>query len=391
MRASDFPFSVRRARALGSAARRLFAGIRSIRADDRSGRIEVTLRRGDATFRYALASTLGALIPRGTPLRPAKPPPGVGPYRISSAGRGGFLMRRVRGFRVDGLPAGHVDRIIARAYADRERAFRDVVAGRVDYTALRPPVGALPDARSKYRDRFVERPLLRTRFVYFAADHRPFDQPHVRQAVAYALDEAKMARLANGFLQPTCNLLPPALAGGAAVTCPWGDPAGTPDVFRGSSLLARSGARRTRVRVQTRGAPPALARYYLDALRSIGLRARVARGGRRADTGFGIAAGSPPDAGVLVGALLRREPVARSARVTDPVLVLEGRDARRTRDRAHAAGSASRAAAALVRRALVLPFGAEKGSAFFSERLDAENCAVFHPVFGEDLSSFCLR
>jgi hypothetical protein len=37
-----------------------------------------------------------------------------------------------------------------------------------------------------------------------------------------------------------------------------------------------------------------------------------------------------------------------------------------------------------------MPLGTERRSTFLSERLDAENCLRFQPLFGLDLSSLCL-
>lgn len=45
----------------------------------------------------------------------------------------------------------------------------------------------------------------------------------------------------------------------------------------------------------------------------------------------------------------------------------------------------------IVESAEVAPYGVETVSVLLSERMDAENCARFHPVFGLDWSSLCLR
>jgi hypothetical protein len=45
----------------------------------------------------------------------------------------------------------------------------------------------------------------------------------------------------------------------------------------------------------------------------------------------------------------------------------------------------------VVEAAYVAPLGSDKRSTFLSERLDFANCSRFHPVYGSDWSSFCLR
>ena len=45
----------------------------------------------------------------------------------------------------------------------------------------------------------------------------------------------------------------------------------------------------------------------------------------------------------------------------------------------------------VVDRAYVAAYGHPKRTTFLSERMDFENCARFHPVYGNDYSSFCLK
>jgi peptide/nickel transport system substrate-binding protein len=45
----------------------------------------------------------------------------------------------------------------------------------------------------------------------------------------------------------------------------------------------------------------------------------------------------------------------------------------------------------VVERAWVVPFGHRKLSTFLSERMDFDGCSLFHPVYANDYSSFCLK
>jgi ABC-type transport system substrate-binding protein len=44
-----------------------------------------------------------------------------------------------------------------------------------------------------------------------------------------------------------------------------------------------------------------------------------------------------------------------------------------------------------VEEAYVAPYGSETVATFMSERMDFENCSLFHPVYQNDYSSFCLK
>src|SRR4029078_9279880 len=45
----------------------------------------------------------------------------------------------------------------------------------------------------------------------------------------------------------------------------------------------------------------------------------------------------------------------------------------------------------LVERAWIVPYGHRKLATFLSERMDFDNCSLFHPVYYNDYSSFCLK
>ncbi len=42
-------------------------------------------------------------------------------------------------------------------------------------------------------------------------------------------------------------------------------------------------------------------------------------------------------------------------------------------------------------KAYIAPYGNEEASSFFSERMDFENCAGVHPVYGNNWALFCLK
>jgi peptide/nickel transport system substrate-binding protein len=45
----------------------------------------------------------------------------------------------------------------------------------------------------------------------------------------------------------------------------------------------------------------------------------------------------------------------------------------------------------LVDKGYIAPYGHRKLATFLSERMDFENCSLFHPVYFNDYSSWCLK
>jgi len=56
-----------------------------------------------------------------------------------------------------------------------------------------------------------------------------------------------------------------------------------------------------------------------------------------------------------------------------------------------AADVAAAADRRIVEQAYVAPYGSERVSTFLSERMDFDDCSLFHPVYQNDYSSFCLK
>jgi len=45
----------------------------------------------------------------------------------------------------------------------------------------------------------------------------------------------------------------------------------------------------------------------------------------------------------------------------------------------------------LITEAHIIPYGSRRVSVFFSERMNFDDCTVWHPVYGLDLSRLCLK
>ncbi|MFN2616110.1 MAG: ABC transporter substrate-binding protein [Thermoleophilaceae bacterium] len=386
VRASDFAHTVRRARSLSRTARQLFSGIVSVHATDENRAVTVSLRGPDPAFPYVLASTFAGLVPGRTPLRTGlrRPPAGLGPYElIRTTPDGGYTLRRNVRFQVPGIPTGFIDRITAQPFADRGRATRAVITGRLDYLQGTPPIALLPDLRSKYEDRYAEHPSLSTRFLRLAP-RGALKRRRLRHAIAYATDEKKIGRLSHGLTEPTCNVVPRQLSGYRLLDpCPWGDPTGSPDLLRARALVERL----PRPPVLTLSARPrdrVVGRYFARTLKTIGIRARLrlTRGGGRGPLALGAVSPRLPDAAGLLQASFDH---------VDRRLARRGVEAAREPDQTRRAALAADLEQRLVRRAVLLPYGNDVRTIFVSERLDLQGCARFQPLYGNDYSSFCLK
>jgi peptide/nickel transport system substrate-binding protein len=387
VRAGDFERAVNRVRGLHSPLAPLYAEIASIDADRRSGTIRVTLTRPDPAFSHILALPSSAPLPRGTEVKDlsSRPPPGLGPYRIADVSRGRrVVLARVRDFHLAELPAGHVDSIaLVRASSPALEA-RAVITGQLDLMQDVAPTDLLPEIRSKYSDRYREDPTASTVALIPDSGTPPFDDPDVRRAVSEALDGQKLVRLYKGLLESSCNFLPEAVEGYRPLDpCPYGDRDEPADLVSAHERIVESAVEGARVGVLAGpGTPPLVARYVVRALRNIGLDATL-RGPARARVRLERVAPLVAHPEAFLERVARRTFDAQlSEAVAEGIQPSEGQDA----DDAWASADER-----VVTEAYAVPLGSERRPTFLSERIDAENCARFHPLFGIDLSSLCLK
>ncbi len=400
--ASDFERAVKRALRLNARgldlfgniqgahryARSLVAGpdITGIAADGRTGEVRIDLLRPDPNLPYALAAPMASPVPAGIAMRDltSGPPPGVGPYRSVPARPGTvFVLERRRGFRLPGIPAGRVDEVSGEVVDDPDAQSRAAIDSRVDVAEGQPPVDLIPRIRSELKDRYAEHPTLALEYLSMDVSQPPFASEDMRRAVSYAIDEAELKRLRDGFLEPTCNVVVPQVVGYRRLDpCPYGEREDDSDLVQARELVQESSRRPPAVIVSAEGARAgALQRYLVQTLDKVGFRARRARTLRdrvRSQVSFARVDPTLPlpgsyleivDDGVLdrrIG-LLEAETPARDA--ADEWAALDRE---------------------VVEGAEVAPYGVETVGVLMSKRMDAENCSLYHPVFGLDWSSLCL-
>ena len=428
LKASDFEHTIKRVLNLESGASAFYlviegaqeyvdAGkpegdISGIETNDETGKVTLELTTADGTILNILAMTFAGVVPGDTPFKnlSADPPPGIGPYRFTrSVPNREFVMEKDPNFNIPGIPKGNVDTITTRIVTSAERQTQDVISGELDFMQDPPPADLLPQVKGEYSDRYEEQVAIDTYYFFMNSQLPPFDKKEVRQAVNFATDSQALSRLFGGRLAPGCNFLPPDMAGYEKIDpCPYGDPAEPADLERARQLITDAGVEGESVEVYTNNDEnrPEIGQYLADMLNKIGLEANLkvvdagvyfaTIGNERTRPQIGFAnwyQDFPHPANFLFlldGDTNQPTNNQNFGRVDDPELnkLIDEVEAAPAEGATEQAAEADRRA---VEEAYVAPYGSETVSTFMSERMDFENCSMFHPVFMNDYSSFCLK
>jgi peptide/nickel transport system substrate-binding protein len=435
LKASDFEHSIRRVLNLesgGSAFYLVIEGaqdfidagkcngdIAGIETDDETGRVTIRLTEPDGAFQHVLAMWFSAPVPGDTACRnlTEEPPPGIGPYTFTeSVPNRQFVMEKTKNFPDLGpeIPPGKVDTITTRIVKSAARQAQDVISGELDYMQDPPPADLKPEIRAEYSDRYEEITTSSTYYFFMNTRVPPFDDPKVREAVNYGVDKPALARLFAGELELGCSFIPPGVPGYdeslEGENCPWGDPTKPPDIERARQLIREAGAEGAEVKVYGNTDDPTakVTEAYSDMLNQMGLKAepRIIDGGvyfatigsaeERAQTGFANWFQDfphPKNFMFLVdGKSIQPTNSQNFGNVDDPEItpgIAElNREPEITPEVEEGWRELNRK---LVEGGWVVPYGYRKLATFLSERMDFENCSLFHPVYFNDYSSFCLK
>jgi peptide/nickel transport system substrate-binding protein len=436
VKASDFEHEIKRVLNLESGGSAFFLGIvgaqqyvdkgkadgdiSGIETDDATGKITIHLKEADGSFTNVLAMWFAAPVPSSTPFKnqTENPPPGVGPYKItSSVPNRQFVMERNTFYDKNPLPdapPGNIDKITTKIVKSAEKQAQDVINGDLDYMQDPPPADIKPEVKSKYSDRYDEHVTSSTYYMFMNTRTPPFDNPKVRQAVNYGLDKPALARLFAGELQPGCSFLPPGMPGYDEKLdvdgCPWGNPNQPPDLEKARSLLKEAGADGAKVTVWGNNDDPTdkVTEAYADQLNKIGFKAtpKILDGGVYFQT-IGSAKTAPQTGFsdwfqdfphpknfffLVDGKSIQPTNNQNYGNVDDPEITAGiaklNKEPELTDDVANQWKDLNDK---LVERAWIVPYGHRKLATFLSERMDFDNCSLFHPVYYNDYSSFCLK
>jgi peptide/nickel transport system substrate-binding protein len=309
LRAADFRRGVERSFVLRASDRDLFAGIegagaclapsastcnlgRGIATDERERTVTFHLLDPDPQFLVKLTNGGFAMpVPGGTPMRRTGfvPIPGTGPYKVASADRDHIRYVRNGRFREwshAAQPAGEPDEIVWRFGLTPVQQVREIESGRADWMADPVPGKLLPSLRVRRAAQVHSYPRPDTEWLQINARQPPFDDLRVRRALNLAIDREALAAIQGGpdTATPTCQLLPPGLAGYRRY-CPYTQDVsadGTwtaPDLARARRLVAASGTRGMLVTVwgwtDDPYFPHATTQRIAATLRRLGYRTRI--------------------------------------------------------------------------------------------------------------------
>ena len=182
-------------------------------------------------------------------------------------------------------PDGYPDRIVWRIGASTDAAVTAAERHSADYTLDGPPPGRLRELRTRFASQLNVNPNDVTILMGLNTRAAPFNDLRVRQALNYAIDRATLASLLGQASRPTCQLLPPYIAGYQRY-CPYTlnpNAAGVwsaPDVTTARALIAASGTRGTPITIWSQPNPyltdfTAAGRYLVTLLGWLGYPTRI--------------------------------------------------------------------------------------------------------------------
>jgi peptide/nickel transport system substrate-binding protein len=386
------------------------ADIPGIDAADKTGEIAIKLTAPSGTFANVLAMNYVGLVPGDTPFenQTLNPPPGVGPYRIANVdSKRSFELVKVPGFAVEGFAPGRLDKITITVIKNRRRATEDTIRNKIDVMIDPPAPDQVKAVRDRYDGkRYKQFPVSAVYYFFLNERIAPFDDKQVRQAVNHAIDRRAISRLAGGLVEPECNFLPPPIKGFRKIQpCPY-EP---PSLDKARALLKQAGADGAPVSVFGTDEPEtkAIVEYVADVMNGIGLKARprtlegsvyydvVGDQKTKAQAGFSSYGQDYPNPATF-SFLIDGDAISDTANpnlgnIDDPAInKLVDRAAKSTDLDAVAADYAA-IDRRLVEEAHIIPYGSRHLSAFFSDRMNFDDCTVWHPVYNIDLSKLCLK
>ncbi len=430
VKASDFEHAIKRVLNLESGGAPHYAGIvgaeqyikdgraradiPGIVANDATGDITIRLTKPDGRFPYILTMVFASLVPSNTPFQnmTKEPPPGVGPYKFDNVRiNRGYDLVRVREFDVADQPAGRLDTIKVEVVKNRRRQTQDTIRNKIDYMSDPPAPDQLRDIRAQYTgERYKEFVTNSTYYYFLNHDVVPFNSPEVRQAVNVAVDKRALARLFGGLLETGCNFLPPGMKGYEKIDpCPWGGPTAAPDVERARALIRQAGVEGDSVTVfgNDEPEPRAAAEYLSDVLNEIGLKAKpriieasvyfttIGNQKTKAQAGFANWFQDFPHPGnfffLVDSETIQPTNNANFGNVNVPELQAIFEKANANADIDEVADDYAKADRVLVDGAHVVPYGHRKLTVFYSNRMNFEDCTVWHPVYALDFTKLCLK
>lgn len=391
--------------------------ISGITTDDATGQITIHLVKPYGAFDNVLAFPAAGLVPSGTPMKnmPTTPPPGVGAYMITNVvPNQSFTLKRnpsFARFKIPGIPTGHLDEIdvhiVSNTLTEAEQVLSNQ-ADNFDWADTLPPT-LLSQVQSQAANRFAKETIPSTYYFFLNTTTKPFSNQLAREAVNYALDRGALERLASGFIKPECYFLPPGIPGHSTAPCPYGSLSGA-NVAKAKALVKQAGLVGYPVTVwgEQRSPRKQYVEYYTSVLNSIGFKATpkiindssyfptIGNASTNPQTGFADWLQDFPNPSdfylLLDGTSIQPVNNQNFSKVNDPNIqsALARLDAVPATQLSSVASDWAKLDSYVATKAYQAVFGTQEYPKFMSTRINFST-AVFHPLFGNDWSTWQLN
>lgn len=399
------------------------ADISGIEADDKTGEITIELTGPEAAFSNVLAMNFAGLVPGDSPFEnmTSDPAPGAGAYSITkSVPNREFVLTKNPNFEaIDGVPEAQIETVTTKIVPSLQQQTQGVIENELDFMQDPPAADLKAEVIERFgpdgseEQRYKENETLSTYYFFMNSKTAPFDDPKVREAINIGLDKPALARLYAGELATGCSFLPPDMPGYTEEIdvsgCPFGNPNEEPDLERAQQLIKEAGAEGAEVTVwgNTDDPTPKVTQAYADQLNKMGFDAepKILNGGvyfqtignedTEAQTGFTNWFADFPHPLNFVflvdGRTIQPTNNQNFSYTDDPKINKEIEALEKEPDLDEVTDRWEELNDYIVEEAFNVPYGHRKLATFTSDRIDFENCAVFHPLFQTDYSRFCLK
>jgi peptide/nickel transport system substrate-binding protein len=250
--------------------------------------VTFNLTTADPEFLDKLAVPFAFILPASTEAKNVNiPPPGTGPYKWAqyAPNKQIKLVRNTffKEWSKDAQPDGNPDVIIEKFGLSLEAEVTQVENNQADWMFDQPPADRLNELGTKFADRVHINPLTSTYYFAFNVREKPFDNLKARQAVNFATDRNALVKITGGpkLAVPTCLVLPPNFPGYKPY-CPYTKNPGSgkwtaPDLAKAKQLIAQSGTKGARVKVNTDNTDTdkGLGLYFVGLLNKLGYKASL--------------------------------------------------------------------------------------------------------------------
>ena len=389
-------------------------GIPGIKADDKTGKIEIELETPRGTFTQELGLLFAAVLPSGTPAKDltTDPAPATGPYMITNVERGRAwsyarnpYWAKTNGPLIDEVPDGHFDKIEIKVVRNDSTQVNEIERDKTMWMQNLVPADQREKIISKYEGtQFrVDHPI-NLYYFWLNNEKAPFDDVKVRQAVNYAIDPAALERIYAGSLAAAQQILPEGMPGHEELNLY------PHNMAKAKQLLKEANPSDRDITVWTDNESPndEAGAYYQDVLEKLGFNAKLKT--LNGDNYYGIIGnGSTPDLDTGWSAfyedyphpndffqlLLSGESIAPTGNTNFSYTDIPALNEKIARLATEPLGSKQEAEyaeldKAYMEEAVWAPYGTNTTSTFVDSEIDLDS-VIFNPTFGQSLASFELK